>query len=260
MPGHVLAVATAAIAAISLRDDYRAVPAWTRLAIHGVASVAVALALLSPAGMPPWMAVLASAVMLAWAANLYNFMDGSDGLAATVALCGFAAYAAAALAAGASAVPYACVVAATLPLLWVNRPPARMFLGDVGALPLGFLAGALGLGGVVAGAWPAWLPLLAFLPFLVDATLTLCARAWRGERVWEAHRSHYYQRFHQMGASHRGTLAASAALSAGTAGTAVACTWLAPRAGWVALGAWLAVHAVLCAAIDYHWRRFHPHP
>jgi UDP-N-acetylmuramyl pentapeptide phosphotransferase/UDP-N-acetylglucosamine-1-phosphate transferase len=135
-----------------------------------------------------------------------------------------------------------------------------MFLGDVGALPLGFLAGALGLAGIAAGTWPAWLPLLAFLPFIVDATVTLATRALRGERVWEAHKVHYYQRLHQLGAEHRGTLAVYGTLAAGCCITALVCLFRAPQAGWGAVAAWLVVLAVMFAAIDYHWRSATPRP
>ena len=97
-------------------------------------------------------------------------MDGSDGLAATMAACGFGALAAGAAIGGASVLPALALVAACLPLLAVNVPPARIFMGDVGAVPLGFLAALLGLAGWGAGTWPAWFPLLVFLPFVADAT------------------------------------------------------------------------------------------
>ena len=98
-----------------------------------------------------------------------------------------------------------------------------MFMGDVGAVPLGLLAAALGGAGVAAGHWAPWFPLLVFLPFLADATATLALRAWRRERVWEAHRSHFYQRLHLAGAGHRGTLALYAADMLACALLALAC-------------------------------------
>jgi UDP-N-acetylmuramyl pentapeptide phosphotransferase/UDP-N-acetylglucosamine-1-phosphate transferase len=147
------------------------------------------------------------------------------------------------------------VAFATLPFLLVNRPPARIFMGDVGAVPLGFLAGAFGLAGVLHGLWGAWFPVLVFLPFVADATLTLLRRAWRRERWWEGHRSHYYQRLHQLGAGHAGTLAVYAALILGTSVTAVLCARLAPEWGWRVLLAWCAVLALPFGAIDYHWAR-----
>jgi hypothetical protein len=84
--------------------------------------------------------------------------------------------------------------------------------------------------------------------------VTLARRALGGERFWEGHKTHYYQRLHQMGAGHAGTLAVYGALMAGTAGTAVACACLEPAWGGPALVAWCAVCALLFAAIDYHWR------
>jgi len=94
-----------------------------------------------------------------------------------------------------------------------------------------------------------------FLPFLADATVTLARRIVRGERVWEAHKSHYYQRLHRLGAGHRGTLAVYAAFMGGTATTAVACASLYPAWGARALAVWCAVCLLLFAAIDYHWRK-----
>ena len=99
-------------------------------------------------------------------------MDGSDGLAATMGVCGFAAYGGRRAAGRRPGdAPTSALAAATLPFLAVNLPPARMFMGDVGAVPLGFLAAAFGLAGWRAGTWPAWFPLLVFLPFIADASV-----------------------------------------------------------------------------------------
>jgi UDP-N-acetylmuramyl pentapeptide phosphotransferase/UDP-N-acetylglucosamine-1-phosphate transferase len=250
--GGTLYVALFAVALVSLVDDWRGVAFALRLAVHAVAATAVAIAVV-PAREP--LALAAAVVAIVWIANLYNFMDGNDGIAGAMTVCGFAAYGIAAALRGGDGAVYAALAAATVPFLVVNFPPARMFLGDVGAVPLGFLAAAFGLAGVESAAWPAWFPWLAFLPFVADATVTLAQRAARRERIWEAHKSHYYQRLHQLGAGHRGTLAAWGGLALGTAGTAVACAAWAPGAGWAALVAWIAVHAMLFATIDYHWRR-----
>jgi UDP-N-acetylmuramyl pentapeptide phosphotransferase/UDP-N-acetylglucosamine-1-phosphate transferase len=99
----------------------------------------------------------------------------------------------------------ASVAAAAGAFLLYNFHPARIFLGDVGSIPLGFLAGALGLLGWRNDVWPLWFPLLVFGPFVGDATLTLVKRTVRGERVWRAHREHYYQRMVRMGIGHRTT-------------------------------------------------------
>jgi UDP-N-acetylmuramyl pentapeptide phosphotransferase/UDP-N-acetylglucosamine-1-phosphate transferase len=76
-------------------------------------------------------------------------------------------------------------------------------MGDVGAIPLGFLAATLGLHGMQLGAWQEWFPVLIFSPFILDATVTLLKRALRREKVWQAHREHYYQRLVRAGWSHR---------------------------------------------------------
>jgi UDP-N-acetylmuramyl pentapeptide phosphotransferase/UDP-N-acetylglucosamine-1-phosphate transferase len=200
-------------------------------------------------------ALVVVALVLAWSANLYNFMDGSDGLAGAMALVGFGALAIAASDDRALRIAAVALSCAAIPFLAVNRPPARVFMGDVGAVPAGFMAALLGLAGVLRGDWPAWFPVLVFLPFVADATTTLARRALSGERPWEAHRDHYYQRFHQLGAGHRGTLLLHAAAMVATAGTALVCRALAPHAGGLALLAWCAAYAMLFMAIDYHWRR-----
>ena len=134
-------------------------------------------------------------------------MDGSDGLAGGMALIGFGAYAVAAQLAGDQplAVLSLALCAASAAFLLYNFHPARIFMGDVGSVPLGFLAGALGLAGWANDVWPLWFPLLVFAPFMCDATLTLLKRLLRRERVWQAHREHYYQRLVRMGFGHRGT-------------------------------------------------------
>ena len=162
-----------------------------------------------------WQAVLALATM--WVTNLYNFMDGSDGLAGGMALFGFGAYALAAWLAGDAVfvVVAASIAAAAAAFLVFNFPPAKVFMGDAGSIPLGFLAAALGILGWRAGHWPLWFPVLVFSPFIIDASVTLARRLLRGERVWRAHRSHYYQRLVQLGWGHRNTALAEYALMAG---------------------------------------------
>jgi hypothetical protein len=143
-----------------------------RLGIHLAAAALAAAALPGVTGVA---AVAGAALVLAWSANLFNFMDGSDGLAATMAVCGFSALAAGAWLGGGPAAPMLALAAACVPLLIVNAPPARMFMGDIGAVPLGFLAALFGLAGWGGGVWPAWFPLLVFLPFIADAR-----RRWPG--------------------------------------------------------------------------------
>src|SRR3546814_9909535 len=94
----------------------------------------------------------------------------------------------------------ASIAAAAAGFLWWNWHPAKVFLGDVGSVPLGFMLGWLLLGLAAAGHWaPA---LILPLYYLADATITLACRALRRERVWRAHREHFYQRAVQRGRSH----------------------------------------------------------
>ena len=126
-------------------------------------------------------------------------------------------------------------------------------MGDVGSIPLGFLAAAIGVYGWYAAYWPAWFPLLAFSPFVVDASLTLLQRAARGERFWQAHREHYYQRLIRMGLGHRRTALAEYALMA--AAGICACSLLrAPVfAQQLMLALWAAIYLVLAASVNKKW-------
>lgn len=178
---------------------------------------------LALAGLLSLLAILA----VTWAINLYNFMDGSDALAGLMTTIGFGTLALASPDAplGLTA---ACVAGAALGFLVHNRPPARIFLGDLGSTALGFLAAALAFEGMVAGHWPFWFPGLVFMPFWLDATLTLLRRALAGKRLSEAHRDHAYQRLALAGAGHTGTAIAYGVLMLGDAAAA---TWLLRYAG-----------------------------
>ena len=239
-----------AVIAISLLDDRRGVHPALRLIVHAAAAATwVWLAA------PPLNAILV-VLGIVWMANLYNFMDGSDGLAGAMTVVGFGAYAAAAwLARGDEVAPLLALAAAALPFLACNFPPARVMLGDVGAVPLGFLAAIFGLAGWQAHWWPAWFPVLVFLPFIADATVTLFARLRRGARPWDAHREHHYQRLVRIGYGHGRTLALYATLMVGGAGSGLAALAWMPGAGVALTLAWGSILALMFAAIEYHWRR-----
>lgn len=147
-------------------------------------------------------------IIIVWSTNLFNFMDGADGLAGGMALIGFGTYGYAAFTVVPSSdlsIVAAIIAGASLGFLLFNFPPARVFMGDAGSIPLGFLAAVLGLYGVFLEVWPVWFPVLVFSPFIVDATVTLCRRLVKGEKFWLAHRQHYYQRLILSGWSHRRT-------------------------------------------------------
>jgi UDP-GlcNAc:undecaprenyl-phosphate/decaprenyl-phosphate GlcNAc-1-phosphate transferase len=140
-----------------------------------------------------------------WAMNLYNFMDGSDGLVACITVTAFGSYSLALYAEHdlALALTSISVCGATLGFLVFNWPPAKIFLGDAGSIPLGFLAAAIGVIGVAQSYWKPTFPLMLFAMFWIDATYTLARRAFRGEKVWQAHNEHWYQKAIRAGNSHR---------------------------------------------------------
>jgi UDP-N-acetylmuramyl pentapeptide phosphotransferase/UDP-N-acetylglucosamine-1-phosphate transferase len=244
----------AALSAVSLADDVRPLPTLLRFAAHLAAAAALTAAEFG--ARDPWLA-LVLVLALAWYANLYNFMDGSDGLAGGMAVVGFGAYAWAAQLAGqpALASSSAVVAAACLAFLPFNFHPARLFMGDAGSVPLGFLAGALGLIGWRDGAWPLWFPLLVFAPFVGDATLTLLRRLLRRERVWQAHREHYYQRLARTGFGHGGTAWVEYGAMAACAGLALLAREAGLAAQAAALGAAVAGLGALALWIDIRWSR-----
>jgi UDP-N-acetylmuramyl pentapeptide phosphotransferase/UDP-N-acetylglucosamine-1-phosphate transferase len=244
------------LCALSQIDDRRGLPARVRFAAH--IFVAVPIAVLFAHGLA-WWAVAVVAVASVWGTNLYNFMDGSDGLAGGMALFGFGAYALAALAAP-SAKPLAFAAAAIAGsaggFLFFNFHPARIFLGDAGSIPLGFLASALGYIGWREGIWPVWFPLMVFCPFVVDASVTLAKRLARGEKFWLAHREHYYQRMVRLGMGHARTACCwYAAMFAGAA-LALYSLKCATVAQWVIFGGWVGLLALIGVGIDVRWGRF----
>lgn len=99
--------------------------------------------------------------------------------------------------------------------------------------------------GIWQGAWPAWFPVLAFAPFVLDASATLARRALAGKRVWEAHREHLYQRMVQMGYGHRGMTLRWAALMVAGAAFAIGLLALPAWVQWIAVPAWLTFLAWL---------------
>jgi UDP-N-acetylmuramyl pentapeptide phosphotransferase/UDP-N-acetylglucosamine-1-phosphate transferase len=250
-----LALALALVlAVVSFLDDLHPLPTGVRLAAHLAAAAALAWYILSPMH-PLELALIVLAV--AWITNLYNFMDGSDGLAGGMSIVGFGAYAIAASLADdqGTALTAATIVGASAAFLAFNFPPARIFLGDVGSIPLGFLAGALGVIGWRNDAWPLWFPLLVFAPFIGDATITLVKRLLRRERVWRAHREHYYQRLVRMGLGHRRTALIAYVLMALCAVAALFGRAEAPVVQWTVFAGTSALLAVVAAWIDFKWSR-----
>ena len=251
---HIALLLALALAAVSFIDDLFGLPTLLRLALHLAAAAAALLLMFSQIEPVLFFPLLLG---IGWLTNLYNFMDGSDGLAGGMAVSGFGVYALAAHTGGDSSLAILCaaLAVAALAFLLFNFHPARIFMGDAGAIPLGFLAAVLGLAGWRDGLWPLWFPLLVFSPFVVDASLTLAKRLARGEKVWLAHREHYYQRLVRMGCGHRGTALAEYALMAACAGAAYATRSAAPAAQALLIAAAVAGYLALAVWIDARWSR-----
>lgn len=215
---QVLAVAALGLAILSLRDDIASLAALPRLGGHALAVAAGVwtATVFWPTILPEWQypALRAAGLFLCWLwfVNLFNFMDGIDGLSGLEL--GFIGLGAAAVAAfgplwtARAATPFdqalvwsgLTLAAAAGGFLVANWHPARVFLGDVGSVPLGFIAGGLLVALAAAGHASAAAILPAY--YVVDATATLLRRMAAGERLADAHRSHAYQRAVQAGLSH----------------------------------------------------------
>lgn len=235
-------------------EDLLGVHAGLRFAAQLAAATCLVFVAASP-GAAGWGGMLLMMLAAVWAANLYNFMDGSDGLAAVTAVLGFATLAAslAARGDGALALAAASIAAAAAGFVPHNLHPARIFMGDLGAVPLGFAAAAIGLEGIVREHWPAWFPVLVFTPFVVDASVTLLRRTIQGFPPWKPHKDHCYQRLVQLGAGHPGTAWAYTILMVACCAVAAFTLARVPEHGWSALSAAVSVCGVLYWRVARRW-------
>lgn len=250
-PAWHLILPAAALAALSLADDLKGLSAAARLCGH-VLAVAVVLYLQPglagaiPDAVPRPAAFASIGIAWVWFINLFNFMDGIDGITGVeTATIGLGVLALAALGQASpelGGLGLAAAAAAAGFLAW-NWHPAKIFMGDVGSVPLGFLLGWLLLALAAEGAWPAALILPAY--YLADTTLTLLRRLFRGEAVWRAHRQHFYQMPVIAGRGH--AWVAGRVLAAGL--TLIAFAALVPAVGpaWALAGAAAVVAATLAA-------------
>jgi UDP-N-acetylmuramyl pentapeptide phosphotransferase/UDP-N-acetylglucosamine-1-phosphate transferase len=217
-PSPVALAGFIAIALVSFWDDRLSLPSWFRFLIHAGAATFLfwdelrwdVLPLPGLVDAPlslGWLALPATVLFSVWFTNLFNFMDGMDGLSGGMTVFGFGGCSWMAYLGNDPQLGALCAVtasAATGFLVW-NFPPARIFMGDVAAAPLGFLVAVVSFRGTSSGAFEVWVPLILFAPFWIDATVTLIRRAVNRERFWEPHRSHAYQRLAQSGWGHRRT-------------------------------------------------------
>jgi len=211
VPPLVLA-AVALLWAISALDDWAHVSPVLRLLVQAVVAGTIAAT-----GEGQSFSILL-VIALIWSINLFNFMDGADGIAAATALMGASALAVAALHpvtppapalapdGSTVAVLAMTVAAAALGFLLFNLPPARIFMGDGGSTVLGLALALLATRGAELQLWPLLFPLTVFVPFWADATYTLARRVLAGNNPLRPHREHLYQRLALAGLGHQGVL------------------------------------------------------
>ena len=268
--GWWILVATGVISLVSLVDDRWGLLISVRLVIHLL--VATLLVIGAELVLPPmkvpmlgffsfgWIAVPITVMFLVWMANLYNFMDGMDGFAGgmTVLGCGLLGYLAWQAHHPVIAVIAILQSAAAAGFLVHNFPPAKIFMGDVGSIATGFLVAALIVLGSRDGVFDLWVPLIAFSPFILDATVTLIWRALRHEKVWEAHRDHYYQRLVIGGWNHQRTVFVEYGVMALCAGIALLYHYAAEDWRSVILGGWVLLFAFFVLGVRSMEQRTQP--
>lgn len=238
----------AVLALVSLVDDVLGLGAASRFGAQVVViGSIIASVLIGIGGAAPWFSLLVLLALPAWIwfVNLYNFMDGIDGITAVETLViglGLAFLTYDTGQAGHLFMPAVFVSAAALGFLIWNWHPAKIFMGDVGSVPLGFILGWMLLRLAESGLWAAAIILPSY--YLTDATLTLLRRILRGEKFWRAHKEHYYQRAVQAGRSH-----SQVSLAVALAGVPlIALAWWSTQGHeWQALGAAAIVVILLMA-------------
>lgn len=247
------------IACVGWLDDHASVRPRVRLAVH----TAVATLTIAALGGLPTVRIGANSLHLGlagafvavlgivWSINLFNFMDGIDGLAgseATLVFCG-----AALLLALRGDAPLAAIAAvlgaASAGFLWWNWPPARIFLGDVGSGALGYAIATVGVVAEHHGSVPLLAVAIMYGAFIGDATVTLARRIARGRRPTEAHRDHAYQRLSRAWGAHRSVTLASAATTVALVALA-ACGTFRPGLLPAALGLAGVLLAVLMLLVE----------
>jgi len=194
------------LAAVSLMDDLIQVPPFVRLLVQ-VLAVSIPLTTMAPlfGGMfPKWLDHAIVGALWIWFINLFNFMDGIDGISGVEMCCIGIGLCLISVFLGTfpnSFAAYSLILAsAGFGFLWWNWHPAKIFLGDVGSVPIGFITGYLLLLAAKSGYVGAAFILPAY--YLADSTLTLIQRIGHGKKIWVAHSEHYYQKAVRRGRRH----------------------------------------------------------
>lgn len=247
------------IATVGWVDDHRSLSALTRFAVQffsagwamfwlgGLPSLSIGN---STVGLGLVGTVL-GVIGIVWAINLYNFVDGIDGLAAGEAIStgvigGLILLAMNQTGLAMVALLIAAASAGFLPLNWA---PAKLFMGDVGSGMLGYLFAVLAIASENSGAMPLLLWILLLGAFVFDATVTLCRRVMHGERWYHAHHSHAYQRMVQAGRSHAQVSTTILLINLVLALLAVV-AWLRPTFFLIAIGAGTLLLSIIYISVE----------
>lgn len=252
-----------ALAVLSWLDDLHNLSAGLRIVCHALVVTAVlavlpADALVFQGLLPPLADRVAAGILWLWFINLFNFMDGIDGISGvetiSIALGLVIVAATSGDLAWRGEILFSMALAGTAFgfLLW-NWHPARLFLGDVGSVPLGFALGWLLILAAVAGYWAA--AVILPLYYFADATITLIRRALRGAKIWQAHREHFYQQAVARGRDHAAVARAIAIGNLCLIGVAVAAERAAGAAKLIAIMAAITTVALLLTFLAGAWRR-----
>jgi UDP-N-acetylmuramyl pentapeptide phosphotransferase/UDP-N-acetylglucosamine-1-phosphate transferase len=199
----------AILAALSWLDDRRSLSPVVRLMAHVMVVAFCLIQMPTDARIMPQLPLALERLFLGaswvWFMNLFNFMDGIDGIAASETIAIALGYIAVTAGAQSELAPIALILAAATTgfLMW-NWHPAKVFMGDVGSVAIGFVLGWLLIELAIRRHFSA--ALILPLYFAADATLTLLKRTLRGSRPWQAHREHFYQRAVLGGITHSGVV------------------------------------------------------
>jgi UDP-N-acetylmuramyl pentapeptide phosphotransferase/UDP-N-acetylglucosamine-1-phosphate transferase len=256
-----LGIAALMIAGVSFLDDWLTIHLGYRIVVHFFAAYVIvrrelSLESFSLPGMvwsfPEPVTIVISLLFIVWMINLYNFMDGMDGLAAGMAVLGFGSFALLGWLAGDTRFMALnlIVAAAAGGFLVFNFPPAKIFMGDLGSSLLGFLAAAFALWAQRDDLFPLWVGVLIFSPLIVDATITLLRRILKREKFWQAHKTHYYQRLVQLGWGHKRTVLWEYALMLLCVISAILVRSVDPTVQWFVLAGWLLLYGGLMFTIQ----------
>ncbi len=215
-PDVLLVLALFFLAGIGLVDDIKSLPIWIRMPLYLLGATVISwkcariesvdLYIADRFSLSAGLSLGFTTLFIGWYTNLFNFMDGIDGIAACAATVTTSALALVFSANSEDVI--LCLISisiasASLGFLPFNYSPSSVFMGDIGSVFLGGACGSLTAVAIQRGRLSLLAGILLMFPFVFDATFTLFRRALKGEKVWQAHRSHIYQQLCDLGFSHR---------------------------------------------------------